>query len=243
MVRLLIGILILWLLPAFSWAAPAHVQSPTPVTGSSGTTLAIAYGSNVTAGNLLVCHIYANHGISGVADSRSQTFTSAVNVTDGATYSLATFYYANTTGGADTVTVTFAGAITYASLQCSEYSGVATSSPLDKFASNSQTTPGTGANAVTSGSVTTTTDGQLIVGWSTALTVGAGTTSAGTGFTGRTNVFGDTLCEDQVQTSAGGIAATFTTTSATSNFITLITTYKAPAATVPSYGARLRGAH
>lgn len=243
MVRLLIGILILWLLPAFSWAAPAHIQSPTPVTGSSGTTLAIAYGSNVTAGNLLVCHIYANHGISGVADSRSQTFTSAVNVTDGATYSLATFYYANTTGGADTVTVTFAGAITYASLQCSEYSGVATSSPLDKFASNSQTTPGTGANAVTSGSVTTTTDGQLIVGWSTALTVGAGTTSAGTGFTGRTNVFGDTLCEDQVQTSAGGIAATFTSTSATSNFITLITTYKAPAATGPSYGARLRGAH
>lgn len=243
MVRLLIGILILWLLPAFSWAAPAHVQSPTPVTGSSGTTLAIAYGSNVTAGNLLVCHIYANHGISGVADSRSQTFTSAVNVTDGATYALATFYYANTTGGADTVTVTFAGAITYASLQCSEYSGVATSSPLDKFASNSQTTPGTGANAVTSGSVTTTTDGQLIVGWSTALTVGAGTTSAGTGFTGRTNVFGDTLCEDQVQTSAGAIAATFTSTSATSNFITLITTYKAPAATGPSYGARLRGAH
>ena len=243
MVRLLISTLILWLLPVLSWAAPAHVQSPTAVTGSSGTTLAIAYGSNVTAGNLLVCHIYANHGISGVADSRSQTFTSAVNVTDGATYSLATFYYANTTGGADTVTVTFAGAITYASLQCSEYSGVATSSPLDKFASNSQTTPGTGANAVTSGSVTTTTDGQLIVGWSTALTVGAGTTSAGTGFTGRTNVFGDTLCEDQVQTSAGAIAATFTSTSATSNFITLITTYKAPAATGPSYGARLRGAH
>lgn len=86
-------LLIALICPWSAWAAPAHVQSPTPVTGSSGTTLAIAYGSNVTAGNLLVCHIYANHGISGVADSRSQTFTSAVNVTDGATYPLRRDYW------------------------------------------------------------------------------------------------------------------------------------------------------
>jgi hypothetical protein len=212
-----------------AWAAPAHVQSPTPVTASSGTTIAIPFASNVTAGGLLVCYIYANHGISTVADSRSQTFTAAVNVTDNATYSLAIFYYANTTAGADTVTVTFAGAITYASLQCSEYSGVATSSPLDKFASNSQTDPGTGANAVTSGSVTTVTDGQLIVGWSTALIVGTETISAGTGFSGRTNVFGDTLHEDQVQSTAGAIAATFTNSLATADNITLIATFQASA--------------
>lgn len=213
-----------------TWAAPAHVQSPTAATAFSGTSINLAYGSNVTAGGLLVCYIYANHGISTVADSRSQTFTAAVNVTDNATYSLAIFYYANTTAGADTVTVIFAGAITYASLQCSEYSGVATSSPLDKFASNSQTDPGTGANAVTSGSVTTTTDGQLIVGWSSALVVGTETITAGTGFTGRTNVFGDTLHEDQVQTSAGAIAATFTNSLATADNITLIATFKAQAA-------------
>ena len=241
--RLLACTLICWLVPLLSWAAPTHVQSPTPVTASFGSTVAIPFASNVTAGNHLTCHINANHGISTVTDSLGQSFSSAVNVTDGATYSLATFYKENTAGGANTVTATFAGTITYASIQCSERSGVATSGSLDKFASNSQTTPGTGANAVTSGNVTTTTDGQLIVGWSTALTVGAGTTSAGTGFTPRTNVFGDTLIEDQVQASAGSIAATFTTTSATSNFITLITTFKAPAAAAPSYGARLRGAH
>lgn len=210
-----------------SWAAPAHVQSPTAATAFSGTSINLAYGSNVTAGGLLVCYINANHGISGVADSRSQTFTAAVNVTDNATYSLAIFYYANTTAGADTVTVTFLGAITYASLQCSEYSGVATSSPLDKFASNSQTDPGTASNAVTSGSVTTTTDGQLIVGWTSALVVGTETITAGTGFTGRTNVFGDTLHEDQVQATAGAIAATFTNSLATADNITLIATFKA----------------
>lgn len=228
-IRLLFAVL-LFCAAETARAAPAHVQSPTPVTGSSGTTLAISYASNVTAGSLLSCWIYANHGISSVADSRSQTFSSAVNVTDGATFSLANFYYPNTTGGADTVTVTFAGAITYASLQCAEYSGVATSSPLDQATSNSQTAPGTGANAITSGNVTTTTAGQLILGWTTALTVGAGTVSAGTGFTGRTNVFGDTIFEDQVQGAAGSIAATFTGTNAASNYITLISTYKAASA-------------
>lgn len=240
--RILLLALAIWCMALFpAWAA--HVQSPTPVTASSGTTIAIAFGSNVTAGNHLTCHIYANHGISTVADSLGQSFSSAVNVTDGATYSLATFYRENTAGGANTVTVTFLGAITYASLQCTERSGIATSGSLDKFASNSQTTPGTAANAITSGSVTTTTNGQTIVGWSTALTVGAGTTSAGTGFTPRTNVFGDTLIEDQIQTTAGAIAATFTTNSASSSFITLITTFKEAAAAPTSFGARLRGAH
>jgi hypothetical protein len=230
------------LVPVPSWAAPAHVQSPTAATAFSGTSINLAYGSNVTAGNLLVCHVYANHGISSVADSLTQTFTAAVNLTDGSTYSVATFYYANTAGGADTVTVTFAGAITYASLQCSEYSGVQTSSPLDQTTSNNQTDPGTGTDAVTSGNVTTTTDGQLIVGFSTALVVGAGTLSAGTNYTARTNVFGDTLCEDRVQTSAGSIAATFTNSLSTADFITLISTYKAASAASPSFGARLRGA-
>ncbi len=221
----LVLVIALWAVPG--WAAPAFVQAPTPATVSSGTSIALAYGSNVTAGGLLVCHIYANNGISTVADSRSQTFSSAVNVTDGATFSIATFYFPNTTGGADTVTVTFAGAVTYASLQCAEYSGVATSSPLDQATSNSQTDPGTASNAVTSGNVTTTTNGQLIVGWSTALVVGTETITAGTGFTGRTNVFGDTLHEDQVQSTAGVIAATFTNSLSTADNITIITTFKA----------------
>lgn len=143
-----------------AWAAPAHVQSPAAATVFSGTTIALAYGSNVTAGSLLTCWVYANHGVSGVADSLTQTFSSAVSATDGATYTLANYYFLNTTAGADTVTVTFAGAVTYASLQCAEYSGVATSAALDKTASNSQTDVGTGANAITSGSVTTSSGGQ-----------------------------------------------------------------------------------
>jgi hypothetical protein len=136
--------------------------------------------------------------------------------------------------------VTFAGAVTFASLQVAEYSGVATSSALDKTANNSQTDPGTAANAITSGSVTTTTDGQLILGWTSALVVGGSTVSAGSGFTGRINVFGDILFEDQIQTSAGAIAATFTTTSATADFITLVSTYKAAAAAAAAHRRRIQ---
>lgn len=221
--------------------AIAYVQAPAAATVFSGTTIALAFDSNVTAGSMLCAHIYANHGISGVADSRSQNYTSAVSVTDGATYSLATYYFLNTTGGACTVTVTFAGAVTYASLQIAEYSGVATSAALDKTTSNSQTDPGTGANAITSTSVTTVTNGQLILGWTSALVVGAGTVSAGTGFTGRVNVFGDTLFEDQIQGTAGAIAATFTTNLSTADHITLISTFKEVAAASTSKSLLLLG--
>lgn len=70
--------------------AIAYVQAPAAATVFSGTTIALAFGSNVTAGSMLCAHVYGNHGISGIADSRSQTYTSAVNVTDGATFSAAT---------------------------------------------------------------------------------------------------------------------------------------------------------
>lgn len=74
-IRLLFAVL-LFCAAETARAAPAHVQSPTPVTGSSGTTLAISYASNVTAGSLLSCWIYANHGISSVVDRRGLYFSS-----------------------------------------------------------------------------------------------------------------------------------------------------------------------
>lgn len=53
-------LLIALICPWSAWAAPAHVQSPSAATAFFGTTINLAYGSNVTAGNLLVCHVYAN---------------------------------------------------------------------------------------------------------------------------------------------------------------------------------------
>lgn len=82
--------------------AIAYVQAPAAATVFSGTTIALAFGSNVTAGSMLCAHVYGNHGISGIADSRSQTYTSAVNVTDGVGIGFGTaISVAATTGVAD----------------------------------------------------------------------------------------------------------------------------------------------
>lgn len=236
--------LLMVLLPALSGAAPAFVQSNSN-SAASGTTVATAYSSNVTAGGLLVACIFSDVGVTSVAGSiGGQTFSTVSANTDGATYTFGMYYFPNTTAGADTITATLSGATGYTHLIIGEWSGVDTASPLDKFANQFQTAPGTGANAVTSGNVTTTTDGQLIIGCGNSMTYAANQLTAGTGFTIRQTHFSDNPMEDRIQTSAGSIAATFTSNSATNNYNPIIGTFKAAAAAgAPYFGAKLRGAH
>jgi hypothetical protein len=116
-----------------------------------------------------------------------------------------------------------------------EISGADTSSPLDQCALNFQATPGTGSNAVTSGSVTTTTDGQFIFGASRG-NVSSQTVTHGTS----PNVFTadyeagaarGLLNEHFIQSTQGAIAATGTSdTGGAINQITGIMTFKAAAA-------------
>lgn len=87
---------------------------------------------------------------------------------------------------------------------------------FDKSALAVQIFPGTGTDAVSSGSVTTTTNGQYIFGASAKCQASGNVLTAGTGFTQRiqqNNSGAASLSESQIQTSAGSIAATFTTSS------------------------------
>ena len=127
------------------------------------------------------------------------------------------FYFANVTDSLRTVTENVTGASCSSSVVIDEYSGVATVSPLDgtAHAANFQNSPGTGANAITSGSVTTVTSGDLIYGANNIVGGLTGIT-AGTGYTLRQTQTGlqDNLSsEDKVQAVAGAVAATFTTNS------------------------------
>ena len=79
------------------------------------------------------------------------------------------------------------------------------------------------------GNVTTTTDGQLIVGCGNSMTYAASQLTAGTGFTIRQTHFSDNPMEDRIQTSAGSIAATFTSNSATNNYNPIIGTFTSSA--------------
>lgn len=240
--RILVVALICCLIPIASWADPAYIQSNAAYT-SSGTSYGLAYSSNVTAGSLLVSCIHAGAGITSVTDTLGNSWAAATNLTDNSTYSLAMFYAYSPSGGANTVTVNFTGSVGYAHQVIGEWSGVASSSPLDKSTGQFQATPGTGSNAVTSGTVTTTTNGQLIVGCANSDPYVSGQLSAGTGFDIRQQLFGDHPMEDDVQATAGNIAATFTTNQAGGSYTTLVGTFKAAVLDAPYYGGKLRGAY
>ena len=214
----------------------AYVQSASISTdGTAATTVAVTFPGNVTAGNLIALFVAFNNVaniIDSVTDSLGNTYTLVDTALNFASDSHASYYAKNITGGACTVTVTFTASVGYRSLTVHEVSGLDTTAPLDQHAINTQVAPDIGTDAVTSGSVTTTTNGQYIFGACHVNNTGAGlTVDPGTGFTGRESIDGGAdsaplESEDQIQPTAGSIAATFTL-GANNNTTTCIMTFKA----------------
>lgn len=146
--------------------AIAKVQSKSKSVGFVGNNTTLAFDSNVTAGNLLVV-THAHWGASGIAistptDTLGHTYlpVAAEQSAGGGLVRLRSFYVANCSGGANTVTFDAAGTDTVElAVVISEFSGVATSSPLDT------TNVGTGTGtAVSSGNVTPSVDNCLLYG-------------------------------------------------------------------------------
>lgn len=116
-----------------------------------------------------------------------------------------------------------------------EYRGINRDVPPDISASNSQTTPGAGTDAVTSTAVVTTLDREIVVGalWNVE-TVDVNI-SAGTNWTARaeqtTGAVVRGICEELLKTTAGSIAATGTLSSGTTvDTIAFVTALKNVAA-------------
>lgn len=213
-------------------AATAFVQSKA-FNGFSGTDVAATFDANVTAGNLICGYVMwgwsgAQPTLDSVTDSLGNTYTllhNPTNATPGALkFAAAMFYAKNISGGADTVTATFSGSVSPRRIVIHEVSGADTTAPLDVSAMLAQSDPGTGTDAVTSGSVTTTASGDYIFGATADVSQGT-TPVAGTGFTSRegANVM---RSEDQIQASAGSIAATFTGSNSIADYISGIMTFK-----------------
>jgi RHS repeat-associated protein len=208
-----------------STSTPAFVQGAVTSTANVAT-----FGSSVTTGDLIVVGVTDN-GTSvptnAITDNKGNTYTRAVQVENTSTDDYAAIFYAkNVTGGSSfavTMTSTVAG-----SLAVQEYSGVATSTPLDQIA----TSTGASGNP-TSGNVTTAIDHELYFGLAWNGNNGA-TWTAGTGYTLRENITNNASAErlateDKVVTTATTTAATFTTSS-TEAFAAAIATFK-PATT------------
>lgn len=221
--------------------AAAYVQSKNarPAGADSATTVAVTFDNPVATNGLVVGCVtnrLSDSATVSVSDDKSNTYTvgTAVSQND---MTVTPFYLENIDNGPTVITVTFSTSTAFRSVIVHEASGVATSSALDQATGQAQAAPGTGTDAVSSGSVTTTTNGQYIFG-ATAVTNSFPASqqfTAGTGYTEREETTADSAgvnmaSEDQIQTSAGSIAATFTQASGNGT-VTHILTFKAAAAT------------
>ena len=184
----------------------------------SSNTVACTMTNPVGSGHMVACWTKENAtaAVSSVTDDKGNTQTLVDNANnDGSLFQSS--YRLNITNGPQTFTATFASAVGVQGISCDEFSGVATTLALDVHAMTPQSAVGTGANAISSASVTTTAAGELIVAATFDVGNGSATISAGTAFTLRQN---DTsggvhsATESLVQSAAGSVAGTFTGASA-----------------------------
>lgn len=227
--------LFLILLFFYSPPASATIQFVQQATANNqntqNTTLSVSL-SNTAAGNLLVAYVTPLPGQ-----------VSSISVADGVnTYSAAAstfventgcgnlteefFYAANIRGGNVTVTATI-NVATGMGLTVLEYSGVATTAPLDAQAGTSNTgCPYSGTP--TSASLTTTNANDLIV--SGATLTAPDTWTAGTGYGLRTGTSGPSGVEDLTVSSTGTYTGTFGL-STNGNWTAAVVAFKAAGST------------
>ena len=191
-------------------AAIAHVQSSANGNAcGTATSCAVSYPGNTTAGSLLIntCRYGTNGYTETVTDAQSNTYTKAREEEQANDFSatLMVHYAMNTAGGSTNSTTCTISSAAIMRATVGEYSGVALTDALD------QVNSGEGTSAtVTSGTVSPTSDGQLI------FVAGAidqiGNFSAGTDFTIRSEVpitLERIATEDYIQPTAASHDGTF----------------------------------
>ena len=146
--------------PPFQGVQFVQVASDTPQSTTSS--LSVAYSVSQTAGDLNVVIVGWNDtaaAIQSVTDSAGNTYSVALGPTRGTGLSESIYYAKNIVGGnTNTVTVTFNQGATKPDVRILEYSGVATSNPLDVSTGASGN-----SNIADSGYVTTNAANELIV--------------------------------------------------------------------------------
>jgi hypothetical protein len=207
----------------------------TPVSSASVTLSAVGSGGSICGvvdwggGNGTL-----SASLTSVTDDKGNNYhlepTPLLNVTDDQYY--IGFSLTNITNAPTVLTANFSDSDGFRGIAAEEFSGGSTASTdeRDVHTGQYQSSPGTGTDAITSGSVTTTVDGDLLWG-AVGFPVG-NSLSPGTGFTSGFTGNGGINSEYRVQTTAGaGTAATFTT-AFNCETSTFLITLKAPASDV-----------
>ncbi len=224
----------------------AHVQGLAThgvITGAN--TFVATLGANVGSGNCVLGGIISVPNgitITSVQDDQGNTYTVKDSLNDATdSHQIFSFELGNITNAPHIITITFgSGSGNPVQVVIDEYSGaLAVADPTDGHAIVLRTAPGTGANAITSTSITTTANGDLIYGICFDQGTATPASTAGTSplpFTLRGSDL-DTVdafsvvSEDAVQSVAGSVNAAFTnsTTGGGDNFAVIIMAVK-PAA-------------
>ena len=220
--------------PYVPGSGPYFIQdaASAPPSSSSYSTLAVQYQSqNCTAGSTLVCAVTFGASVTPTCSDNVNGSWQAgpTHYDSGYAQGLATFYFPNNASATKlTVTVNFGSSTAYVGMIISEYGGVNTSQPDVAGAINEQAAPATTADAITSGTITTSTNGDLIYGVCNKVGGNDPKTVHGTGFNSRGSIYIDMFTEDKIQTTAGsGTAATFTDSQAGgATYITAIMAFK-----------------
>ena len=218
--------------------AAARVQEACVSDSANATTVAITISAvgngNGVAG--IVMWGSATNTLVSVTDNQSNTYT--IHGTQlnpgGNNRSTARFYRLNITNAPTIITATVSPGVTYHSMGVVEFSGC---DAFDGGVSQAQTPAPTGTDGMTSTAITTTANGDFIVGG--AIDTFSWRTNpfftAGTNFTNKvesgngTNNF-NCAVESRVQATAGSVAATFTVGTAVADSATHVMAFKAAAA-------------
>lgn len=223
-----------------STATIAFVQSTSTPNYLGVSSPSLTFPANTTAGDaIIVGGEWGNTaGAVSCSDNKGDTFVAPASLdifdpTSGAVQGMALCYALNIAGGATTVTVTLP-TNSYTAMSIQEYSGIATSSALDVSSVNNTTTVITASNDATSNASTTTKNGDLIFGGFTLSNGSASGISAGTGFIMRENDFSGAgmATEDQIQSTAGSIAGTWSLGTTGVEYVALMGAFKPQVTTV-----------
>ncbi|HLZ92903.1 MAG TPA: carboxypeptidase regulatory-like domain-containing protein [Candidatus Acidoferrum sp.] len=196
------------------------VQANSNGNNSGTASMSVAFTASNTSGNFLIVAGSAARPATNlsISDSLGNSYSAAIGPVTDTTQNVTLYiwYVPVCKGGVNTVTIVPSGTAAL-EIHVSEWSGLATTGSLDvtAFATGSGT-------SVSSGSRTTSSNGELIFGYGWVFN----TATAGTGFTPISLINGD-LDEYQIQTFAGSAAATFTQTSGT--WSALMATFKSQA--------------
>ncbi len=225
-----------WSFPPTAQAAASFVKSAS--NSAFNRTVGVAFAGSVTANNVvavMVGWLPATQTLTSITDTCGTVYTLVDNPVTGTSGRAAMAYGKISTTGSCTVTATGSTGVTYITATVHEISGVDTSIFLDnnQHKLSYQVTPSTAANAVTSGSITTTQNGDYIFGATFNESANGGLTiTAGTGFTSR-QASPYARSQDMIQATAGSIAATFTNNLGYANFITGIMAFKSAGGAPP----------